>query len=233
MGRQIMMAATWGIIIATGKPEEFGAGVDPAFLTLGSKPVLMHSLSAFEQCPDIEGLVLLASKERLDSVRAMVQMFGCYKVKRLVPIAARLATLVNVVQELKADKVTMVTLHEGLRPLVTAHEISETIKMARKHGAAILGDKLADPVRYSLKGTKLSDPGEEGTAWACHSPQSFKLENLSKALQAAHKKKAVLRDEADAVSMIRGEIHVVPSTRASIRITGPRDLVLADEWLRR
>jgi 2-C-methyl-D-erythritol 4-phosphate cytidylyltransferase len=81
------------------------------------------------------------------------------------------------------------------------------------------------------KGSKVTET-VEGTAWACRSPQTFKVELLTKALEAAQKKKLVLRDEAEALSLVKGELHVVPATRPVIRITGPRDLVLADYLLR-
>ena len=228
-----MMASAWGLVVASGKPEGFGEGVDPSFLTLGSKPVLMHSLAAFEKCVDIEGLVLLASKDRVESVRAMVQMFGCAKVKRIMPMGAnRLASILSVVKELRDDKVPVLTIHEGIRPMVTPEEISETVKLAKKHGAAVLCDRLTDPVRFTEKNSKVTDSLQDVTAWSCRSPQSFKLDLLAKALEAAQKKKMVLRDEADALALVKGELHVVPATRAVVRIAGPRDLVLADYLLR-
>ena len=227
------MASAWGLVMASGKPEEFGGGVDPAFLTLGTKPVLMHALAAFEKCPDIEGLVLLAGKERAESVRAMVQMFGCAKVKRILPMGAnRLVSVLAAIKELKSDKVPVVTIHEGIRPMVTPEEISETIKVAKKHGAAVLCDRIPDPVRITGKGSKVTQSLSAETVWSTRSPQSFKVELLVKALESAQKKKVQLRDEADAVSLIKAELHVVPAARAVIRITGPRDLVLADYLLR-
>jgi 2-C-methyl-D-erythritol 4-phosphate cytidylyltransferase len=228
-----MMASAWGLVVASGKPEEFGAGVDPSFLALGSKPVLMHALAAFEKCPDIEGLVVLAPKDRVESVRAMIQMFGCAKVKRIMPMGPqRLGSILGVLKELQSEKVSVLTLHEGTRPMVSAEEISETIKVAKKHGAAALCEKILDPVRLTEKGTKVTDSPREGVAWSCRYPQSFTVDLLTKALEAAQKKKKVLRDEADALELVKGELHVVPATRPVIRISGPRDLVLADYLLR-
>jgi len=228
-----MMASAWGLVIASGKPEDFGNGVDPSFLNLGMKPVLMHSLSAFEKCPDIERLVVLASKDRVDSVRAMIQMFGCAKVKRIQPMGAtRLSSVLSVLQELRAEKVSVITLHDGIRPLVSAEEISETIKQAKKHGAATMADRILDPVRATEKGTKVTAQVEEPAVWSCHTPQSFKLDLLIKALEAAQKKKVVLRDEADALSLVKAELHVQQATRPTMRIAAPRDLALADYFMR-
>jgi 2-C-methyl-D-erythritol 4-phosphate cytidylyltransferase len=87
-------------------------------------------------------------------------------------------------------------------------------------------------VRTTEKGSKVTAQVDEGTTWSCHTPQSFKLDVLTKALEAALKKKAVLRDEADALALLKEELHVVPSTRTTMRIAAPRDLALADYFLR-
>ena len=73
-----------GIIVAAGKSERMGQNVDKAFLSLGAKPVVVYSLRAFEKCPDIDDVVLVVQKERLEAARCMVQMFGCTKVKKIV-----------------------------------------------------------------------------------------------------------------------------------------------------
>ena len=42
---------TTAIILAAGKSERMGGGVDKAFLSLVNKPVVAWSLLAFERCP--------------------------------------------------------------------------------------------------------------------------------------------------------------------------------------
>ena len=57
----------YGIIVAAGKSQRMGPKVDKAFLSFGSKPVLAYSLLAFEKCPDIDGIILVVRKDRLDA----------------------------------------------------------------------------------------------------------------------------------------------------------------------
>lgn len=228
-----MMASAWGIIITGGKADEFAEGVDTAFLTLASKPVLTYSLTAFERCPEVEGLVLVSSKERIESVRAMVQMFGCYKVKKILAgPTQRLGAVLTGLRAIEDEKVSVVTVHDGTRPCVTPEQISETVKAARKHGSGILATRSADPVKEVAKGTKITAHLDPATLWHALTPQSFKLETLRKALDAAQKKKAVIHDEAEALGLTKAEAHVVATTRPSIRIAAPADLNLAEYLLR-
>lgn len=228
-----MIAPAWGIIITPSSSDEFAPDVNTAFLMLGSKPVLTHSLAAFERCPEIEGLVLVATKERLESVRAMVQMFGCYKVKKIIAgPTQRVAAVMAGLRALEEEEVSFITVHDGTRPCVTPDQISETIKSARKHGSGVLASRIHDPVKAVAKGTKVTECLNEGSLWTSLTPQSFKTEILRKALDAAHKKKVAVQDEAEALAVIKAEIHVVPTEKASIRIASPLDLNLAEFLLR-
>jgi len=226
-------APAWGIVLAAGRADGFGADIDPVFLTMGSKPVLTYTLAAFERCPDVEGLVLVTSKERLESLRTMVSMFGCNSVKSIIagPAAREGAVAAGLAVALE-NKAGIVTIHEGARPGVTPELIAETIRLARKHGAAAVARAVQDPACLSAKGVKYDEPVESGSVWATMTPQSFKTDVLGKALANAAKKKLHPLDEAAAVSANRGEVALVPSAKPLIRIAAPLDLNLAEFLLR-
>lgn len=228
-----MTGTAWGIIITGSKADEFAADVDTAFLTLGSKPVLTYSLNAFERCPDVEGLVLVATKERIESIRAMVQMFGCYKVKKIIPApASRTASILAGLKVLEDHRTSIVVVHEGTRPCVTPEQISETIKSARKFGSGVLATHVTEPIKDVPKGTKVKACLPAGTLWATASPQSFKFDILRKAVETAARKKTAFQDEAEALAMVKADVHIVPTQRPALKIGSPRDLMLADLLLR-
>ena len=67
--------------------------------------------------------------------------------------------------------------------------------------------------------------------WAVQTPQTFKLEILSKAYQFVKKKKLSVTDEAQAVESIDGDVRLVPAPLSNMKITCPDDLVLATTLL--
>ena len=69
----------FGIVVAAGKSERMGAGIDKAFLNLGSKPVLAFSLLAFENCPEIEGVILVAGADMRHALRVAQHLDRCGK----------------------------------------------------------------------------------------------------------------------------------------------------------
>lgn len=228
-----MNQKSWGVIIASGKGEKFTAEVDTAFLSIGSKPVLTYTLAAFEQCPDVENLVLVVPKERLESVRVMVQMFGCYKVKKIVAgTTQRQTSVLNGLKALDDDDVGVVTIHDASRPCLTSAQISETVKAAKRYGSGVLATRIHDSVKEVDKGTSVSATLDCNKLWAVHTPQSFKYETILKGITAAQKRKVALNDDSEAMSLIRQDVHLIESDKPIVKISGPIDINLAEFYLR-
>jgi 2-C-methyl-D-erythritol 4-phosphate cytidylyltransferase len=227
-----MTSSTWGVIIASGKGEKFAPDIDTSFLNLGSKPVLTYSLTAYEHCPEVDGIVIVAPKERLENVRVMVQMFGCYKVKKIVAgTGIRQSSVLNGLKAVD-DGVGIVSIHDASRPNVTKEQIAETIKSAKRYGSGVLAMKIGDAVKRVEKGATVTESLDAGNLWSAQTPQSFKTDVILKGYEAAQKKKVSLADDSHALSLIRQEVHLVPTERLSVRITGPLDLQIAEFLLR-
>ncbi|NLE67410.1 MAG: 2-C-methyl-D-erythritol 4-phosphate cytidylyltransferase [Lentisphaerae bacterium] len=221
-----------GIIVAAGKSERMGKGVDKAFLSLGAKPVVVYSLLAFEHCPDIEEVVLVVRSDRIEAARCMVQMFGCMKVKKIV--AGGLQRQVSVVKGLEAvrDGVSVVVVHDGARPCVTPELISASVRSAREHGSGVAAVKITDTVKEVVKGNMIAKTVDRTKLWAVQTPQAFKRDLLVKALDLVKKKKLTVTDEASAVELISKNVRLVVSSSANLKITTADDLVLAGALMR-
>lgn len=220
-----------GIIVAAGKSERMGPQVDKAFLTLGPKPVLAYSLVAFERCPDIDEVVLVVRKDRVEAARSMAQMFGCAKVKRVVAGGAQRQMSVSNGLAVAGEETTIVSVHDGARPCVTAQLISDTIKAAKRYGSGVAGVPITDTVKYVERGLKVTKTLDRSKLWAVQTPQSFKLDLLLKALAAVKKKGITVTDEAGAVERVSGDVHLVPAHLTNVKIATPDDLALASALL--
>ena len=223
----------YGIIVAAGKSERMGADVDKAFLSLGGQPVLSYSLRAFEKCHDIDGIILVVRKDRLDTTRGMLQIYGCAKARKVVAGGAqRQISVCNGLAELNED-VKIVVVHDGARPCVTPQLISETIKSAKRYGAGVAAVKIADTIKEmqsgGLSGTRTIDRTK---LWAVQTPQAFKKELLVEGYRQVNKKHLTVTDESSAVELVHKEIRLVPSTWSNIKITTPEDLAVAATLLK-
>jgi len=221
-----------GIIVAGGKGERMGPDVDKAFLSLGAKPVLVYSLLAFEKCPDVDEVILVVRKERVESARCAAQMFGCKKVIKIVVGGnQRQQSVANGLAEINGEA-EVVAVHDGARPCVTPDLISETIKSARQYGSGVAAVKITDTVKEVDKGLIISQTIDRTKLWRVQTPQAFKVALLRKAFAMVAKKKIKITDEASSVELICDNVRLVQSSSSNIKITSPDDLVLAAALMR-
>lgn len=221
-----------GIVVAAGKSERVGKDVDKAFLSLGNKPVIAYSLQAFEKCHDIDSVVLVVRKDRVESARAMVSLFGYSKVTRIVAGGAKRQISVANGLAMVSPETSVVTVHDGARPCVTPELISETIKSAKRYGSGVAGIKITDTVKYVDAGITVTKTIDRSKLWAVQTPQSFKLDLLEKAFAAVKKKGITVTDEAQAVELVVNDVKLVSSIASNIKITNADDLVLAAALLK-
>ena len=219
-----MKQMTWGLVMATGKAEQISSEIETAFLYLNDRTVLAHSLSAFMHCADIDGIVVVVSRERAESVLGMVQMFGISKVRKIVVGGAKRAASMAAGLEHVAEDVEWVCVHDASRPMVTAALISETVKSARRHGSGVAATEIADPVVAAKKGVVAARQDEDERLWAVISPQTYPLAALLKAYPKAAKNRKNHEDDLAAMMSVGVEPRLVPTTAFSLRIRSADDL---------
>lgn len=220
--------SAWAIVLACGKDQEIGAGIDVAFLMLGSRPIVARSIQTLEQNPLIEGIVLVVRKERVDSALHTVRSFGCRKIAAIVAGGAgRLTNLKNALEKVPEDA-TAVLIHEASRPFVTDTVVAEVIKAGKRYGAAIAAVKSPDAVKLAEKGQKVTKSMDRNTLWLVQSPQVYKMDIFKKMLKRPGK---LIDDESELLAKSKQEIHLVVGSSGNMKIRTVDDLQVASAIL--
>ncbi len=226
-----MVHVTWGLVIACGRPEQLQPNVETPFLNLGSRPILAYVLQAFEQCPDIQGVLVVADKARCDSIRGMSQMLGFSKVRNVVAGGVTRQTSVVAGLDKMDEDVTLVCVHDATRPCVTPALISETVKAAKRYGCGVAAVPALDPVKIVERGQQVTQSFAPETAWLAQTPQCFRRDLLEKGYAAASKKRLQVSDDSEAYALTRHEVHLVPGLPQNIKIREPKDLNEAARYI--
>ena len=215
------------IIVAAGKSERMGTGTDKAFLNLGPRPVVAWSLMAFERCPDIDKIVLVVRKDQVNASKSLARMFGISKMLAIVAGGAkRQDSVMNGLKAIDVDA-RIVVVHDGARPCVTAETISETVKLARRCGAAVVGRRIWDTVKFVEKGTTVTRTEDRSKLWAVQTPQAFDVRLLRRAYDAVVEQKKEVTDDASAVELIGEPVKIYESEKPNLKITPVEDLRMA------
>ena len=219
------------IIVAAGKSERMGGGVDKAFLNLGSRPVVAWSLLAFEKNTDIDSIILVVRKDQLTAAKAVARMFGISKLSKIVPGGTRRQDSVQAALKEVDSDTRIVVVHDGARPCVTHQIVADCIESAKKNGSGVAATKLVDSVKRVDKGCLVSASLDRDRIWTVQTPQAFRFDLLRRAVAAVDDKDPRVTDEASAVEILGEPVRLVQSLTPNPKVTVPEDLVTAARLL--
>ena len=221
---------TTAIILAAGKSERMGSGVDKAFLSLVNKPVVAWSLLAFERCADIDRIVLVVRKDQVVASKAVVKMFGISKIDKIVAGGAKRQESVAAGLAACDLDTRCVVVHDGARPMVTPELISEVVKQAKKVPAVTVGRPMTDTVKICEKGSTVTKSVDREKLWTVQTPQAFQAKELRAAYKQLGSKEVT--DDCMAIELNGGAVKIVENLKPNFKITTVEDLQLAATLLK-
>lgn len=209
------------VIVAGGSGSRMGR--PKQMLPLGAKPVLVRTVEAFLQTPEIKEIVVVTPPEN----RAELQ-------KRFPGIVfadpgkTRLLSVKNGFLKTSAA-FQLVAVHDGARPLVEPAHISACLQAARQYGAAVLTVPVKDTVKV-CEGGFVQNTLDRAVLWAAQTPQCYRRPVLAEALEKFGQEEGAT-DESQLVEKLGIKVRVVPSSYKNNKITTPEDLIFAEALL--
>ena len=218
------------IIVAGGSSQRMG--FDKLLAPLAGKPVVAHSIAAFEQTESVTGIVLVARAERLSEYEEVVRSHGFQKVMAVIPGGARRQDSVRRGLEQAGAASDFVAVHDAARPLVSSDLIQCIFDLARTHGGAASGAPVIDTLKRVDSDCVVTGGVERANLFAVQTPQIFRWRLLEKAYRAVFDAAIEVTDEISAIERVGGNVVLVPNDEPNFKITYPTDLLLAEFILR-
>lgn len=215
------------IIPAAGQGLRMGGKRAKQFLKLDGIPVIIHTLKRFEQCPDIDQVVVVLPAKDVKGFAALALTFGLRKVAQCVAGGKTRSQSVRLGLESLPQDAVLVAVHDGVRPFVTPEEISQTLRAARRSGAAILVAPVTDTIKFVRGRTVLHTIPRKQFRRAL-TPQCFHYQILREAFQRAGGFMNKATDDSMLVEASGRRVTFVDGNARNIKITGPEDLALAE-----
>jgi 2-C-methyl-D-erythritol 4-phosphate cytidylyltransferase/2-C-methyl-D-erythritol 2,4-cyclodiphosphate synthase len=213
------------IIVAGGSGSRMGK--PKQFLPLAGKTVVEWSLQAFLSVPEIERVILVTAAE---NIREHGQRLAGPRVKLVESGPTRMNSVRNGFREVSEDA-EVVAVHDGARSLVTPEIIRAVLEEAFDSGAAVPAVQVKDTLKkVTNKQMWISDTPGRSAYWAAQTPQCYRREVLSEALNRFPDARTAT-DESQLVEKCGQKVRVVPSSYENLKITTPEDLVMAEALL--
>lgn len=217
------------IIVAAGSGKRFGSDTPKQFLEILGRPILSHTIAAFESARSIDNVILVVAADGRSTAQEILTQFPAPKVTTVVSGGK---TRAESVQNgfAAVDKTSkVVAVHDAARPLVLASEIDNVVERAAERGAACLTSIVTDTIKQ-ISGDTIVSTIDRNTLRRALTPQAFTYEILSEAL-AGNDLDHTATDECFLVEGLGRRVTFIDGSPHNIKITYPEDLVFAEAIL--
>ncbi len=209
-------------------------GLKKQFLLLGGRPILAHTLSRFEDVPEVVEIVPIVPEDEMEHcLERCVEGQGIKKVKRVVPGGRQRQDSVYNGLKAVAESSDVVMVHDGVRPFVTAEMVRELLRAIEDCDGAILAVPSKDTLKEITRGGRVKRTLDRKVCFMVQTPQVFRYDVLRKAFDSAYAEGFYGTDEASLVEREGGVVKVVKGSYVNIKITTPEDMILAEAILRK
>jgi 2-C-methyl-D-erythritol 4-phosphate cytidylyltransferase len=236
-----MFMRVFVILPAAGLGTRMAAGhhtpsAPKQFLELAGVPILIHSLRAFAQVPQVSAMYVAVRANERDRVEAQVAEHGFSgKVSIVTGGDTRQESVANALNALDCDDNDIVLVHDAVRPLIDPATITRTIEAVEKHNAAIVGLPALDTIKQverTADGAIITATIPREYIVQAQTPQGFRCGLLKSAFAEAMADGFVGTDEASIAERAGVSVAVVPGSPANLKITQPGDLELAEFYMK-
>ena len=214
------------VLVAAGSSTRMG--FDKLSFDLGGETVLHRSIRAFDQCPQIGEIVLVAGKNRAFVEQ---QAVGCTKPVQIVAGGATRAESAK--NGVLAAHGELVAVHDAARPFVSPAVIAAVLEAAARCGAAAPAVPVKDTIKQAVPGDGKTVPEaclvrstpDRSTLYAVQTPQCFDRTQYLAALQELDAEKArLVTDDCSLFELTGRPVQLTQGDYANLKITTREDL---------
>ena len=227
------------LIVAAGSGSRMGNADKPKqFLPIYGKPLMIHTIEAFEVHDEIDAIVVVTTEAYIDQVKVWCKQYDLGKIKAVVAGGdSRQISVHNGLQAVKAiskdPSNDIVLIHDAARPLISQRIITDNIRVCEKYDALDTVIKASDTIVRSVNEETISDIPARNELYQGQTPQSFKLSLILDAHEyvKTHEVNNVT-DDCKLVLSLGKEVRLVEGSKQNFKITTFDDLMMLKALLK-
>jgi 2-C-methyl-D-erythritol 4-phosphate cytidylyltransferase len=197
------------------------------YLDLSGRPVLAHSIMAFDSCSLIGEIFLVVPKEDVEYCQKNI--LSLLDLKNQINLvhggAERQNSVYNGLHSISKNTETVV-IHDGVRPFIQSEDIQKCILGSKKYGACIFAIPASDTLKRVDKTDIVETTLPRENIWLAQTPQAFQYDLILKAHETARRDGFVGTDDASLVERLGKDVKIINGGRFNIKITNKEDLAV-------
>ena len=218
------------LIIAGGTGHRMKQEIPRQFLNVYDKPVILYTLEAFQNHPDIHEIGVVCLEGWSQILQAYARQYKIGKLAWVVTGGENgQASIRNGVfeAERRYSQEDILLVHDAIRPLVTQEIISDCIIQCRKYGSAISAVPCNTAVLKRAGAEESRQVIPRDSLMMTQTPQAFPIGKLAEAHRLALERN-IINSVASCTLMVElGEtVHFSIGSEKNIKLTTTDDLEL-------
>jgi len=214
------------VIVGGGSGCRFGG--DKLTGLIAGKPLIAHTLAAFEAAEQIAAIVLVVPEGREEQFRSIARDAGISKLTAVVSGGThRHESVMNGLKALDPG-IDFAAIHDAARPLITPCLIARTLEAAAREGAAA----VAAPVTDTLQGIDASGyvtaTIDRSSLRAMQTPQVFRVREIIALMDSTE---GIPTDEVSVAMAAGRKVVLVEHAAPNLKVTWPQDVVMVEALL--
>ena len=225
--KALKLRYTGAVIVAAGSASRMG-GIDKVMAPLGGEPMILRTVRTFQECDCISEIVIVTRPDLIAAISDLCHEFT--KVRTVLAGGSSRQESVERGLGGLSEKVKLVAIHDGARPLITWQTIDRAVRAGNSYGAAAPAIPVKDTIKV-VNGGIVKETPDRSRLQAVQTPQVFDLDLLKAALQKAKEDGAELTDDCSAVERMGMSVKIVEGEEQNLKVTTPLDLKIAEMLL--
>jgi 2-C-methyl-D-erythritol 4-phosphate cytidylyltransferase len=221
------------IIPAGGSGKRMNTPRPKTLLELQGMPIIYWTIRRFCQVVAIKQIVIpvhLDWKVELEQA-AKQAIIDSNRLDIVLDIVSggneRIHSIANAIEKIDPSLVSLVAVHDAVRPFVSKKTIQKCIDMAQSHRAVIPGLPLRETIKKITSDFKVQETPNRSEYWSVQTPQVFHVDLFKMAYQNAQISTYFGTDDASVIEFLGVDVHFCEGNDENIKITYPIDFELA------
>jgi len=216
----------FAVILAGGNGSRMNSKITKQRMVICGHSVIWHSVKAFEDCADIDGIIVVARTDEIEYMRFELLEFT--KLYGIVEAGQTRAESSYRGLCAVPHGCETVAIHDAARCLVTSEGVSRVLEKARAFGAATAATAITDTVKKTDSNGCVLETLDRKELRAVQTPQAFEYRSIMAAFSALDAFTDDITDDNMVYERFGGRVYTVDIGGDNIKITEPKDLLLAE-----
>ena len=210
------------IIVAAGAGTRTAGSELKQFRWVAGKPMLLHSVQAFMDRPDVLAVVCVLPPQYAGDPPPWLFQTDVHRLLISVGGRTRTESVYHGLEDLP-DEATIVLVHDAARPLVGPETIGRVVVEARAGHAETAALPVVDTLKEADETGRVRRTLPRERLWRAQTPQGFPRGLLERAHAEARRLGATATDDAALCEQLGHDVVVVPGSERALKVTSEAD----------